>query len=139
MHGIGELVGGMADMVLWQKRGDRISVAELDNGCTIVESDTMPQVLNMPDIPGVLETETRKHLPKGYVVQAGREENMHAYHVNVWRIDPEKAVQGLEDVVIRILIGHEALLNWFQHSADWRLDLLYHLQKDLDERSKVPD
>jgi len=42
-------------------------------------------------------------------------------------------------VVIRILIGHEALLNWFQHSADWRLDLLYHLQKDLDERSKVPD
>lgn len=89
----------------------------------------------MPEWIDALERETRKHLPEGYIVQAGREENMHAYHVNVWRDDPEKP-KGSEDVVIRIVIGHEALMNWFQSSTDWRLDLIHHLQEDFDARDK---
>ena len=124
--------------MIWTKRGDSLNISQVE-GMTLIESDEKPQVLRMPTIDDTLETETRKHLPDGYIVQAGRQENMHAYHVNVWRVDSKKAVQGLEDVVIRILIDLDALKNWFQRSLDWRLDLLYHLQKDFDERSKVPN
>ena len=123
-----------------------IRFAKLSNGCTLLESDTPPQVLNVTryaegwpvfksyEIGEELEKETRKHLPEGYILGVGRLPDQHAYAINVWWDDPEKPVQGLEDVVIRLIIGHDALLYWFKTCKDWRLELVEHLQRDFDKR-----
>lgn len=89
-----------------------------------------------PDIADALAKETRKHLPEGYVANAGRVENMHAFSVSVWRLDPEKHVQGLEDVVIRVILDYAALLQAFRGN-DWRLGLINELQRDFDTRKMV--
>ena len=125
----------MDGMLLWKKRGDQLNMVELENGCTLLESDSPPQVLNSPDIPGILERETQKHLPEGYQVQAGREENKHAYHVKDWRIAEWRGARGIEDHVIRILIDLDALKNCFRNSKDWRIDLIYWLQEDFNARN----
>lgn len=89
-----------------------------------------------PDIPTALAKETQKHLPEGYVANAGREPDMHAFSVSVWRLDPEKPVQGLVDVVIRVILDHDVLLQAFR-GDDWRLALINELQRDFDTRQMV--